>query len=737
MAFEISGAIVAEGLLETVAADAAFELMPLAFESLAPEAFSALAPEFAGFGGETLASLFGNQAVPATLAQSFTPAAQSALAGGVGAGEGITALTPGALETGAATLPETAGFSPEELNAISQGQADALASGPSPYEPTASTNETQLVEKAPQDAINNSRGLTYKGQPQFTPDYARADVAGYTPGQYANAGNPNFPSTMGNLNPNITAPINTVLPSSSTGLGNMAGMTQPADSGFMSGFSNFVDKHPFMTGAGIYGLASATGVLNHGTQSFNASQQQGQQAFNNPYKFSPNFKASHPDPSQYYYNAKGPGYAGGGITQATPQTNFAIGGSAPLIGTPAANTTMDSTVGNNSMFPMSEMDRSYYATPTQLPSGISNSAKPQTPQSMAGTTGGYESKVDPYTGTMGMAGGGVAGYAFGGTTGFGQGVTETATTLTPLQKLIASYNETGAMPTQDEYLGSMGLHSSHNPDYYFDKANAKFVPVGNVTPMEQQPGLARAPVVNSGSGDGNGGGYAGGSMPDELKYASGGIAHYYRGDLATSTGGKGDVYGATSRFLDMYDPASRYQAPSGTPDVGIFHDTNPSTRDKTALQASQIRQNALAKRANVKTGANYMQPSRQMGQLSFAMPNAKGDKDSDSDQVLSAASGGIMGANLGGYAAGGNPRLLKGPGDGMSDNIPATIGGRQPARLADGEFVVPADVVSHLGNGSTDAGAKRLHQMMDQVRMDRTGKKKQAPAVKANKYIPK
>jgi hypothetical protein len=95
-----------------------------------------------------------------------------------------------------------------------------------------------------------------------------------------------------------------------------------------------------------------------------------------------------------------------------------------------------------------------------------------------------------------------------------------------------------------------------------------------------------------------------------------------------------------------------------------------------------------------------------------------------------------MGYSLGGYAAGGNPRLLKGPGDGMSDDIPAVIGRKQPARLADGEFVVPADVVSHLGNGSTDAGAKKLHQMMDRIRTDRTGRKKQAPEVNANKYLP-
>ena len=72
------------------------------------------------------------------------------------------------------------------------------------------------------------------------------------------------------------------------------------------------------------------------------------------------------------------------------------------------------------------------------------------------------------------------------------------------------------------------------------------------------------------------------------------------------------------------------------------------------------------------------------------------------------------GTTLGGYSDGG--RMLKGPGDGMSDSIPAQIGGKQPAALADGEFVIPADVVSHLGNGSTDAGAKQLYAMMDRIR---------------------
>lgn len=73
----------------------------------------------------------------------------------------------------------------------------------------------------------------------------------------------------------------------------------------------------------------------------------------------------------------------------------------------------------------------------------------------------------------------------------------------------------------------------------------------------------------------------------------------------------------------------------------------------------------------------------------------------------------------------------------MSDNIPAMIGGRQPARLADGEFVVPADVVSHLGNGSTDAGARKLDNMMSKVRKARTGNPKQGKQINPDKYMPK
>jgi hypothetical protein len=95
------------------------------------------------------------------------------------------------------------------------------------------------------------------------------------------------------------------------------------------------------------------------------------------------------------------------------------------------------------------------------------------------------------------------------------------------------------------------------------------------------------------------------------------------------------------------------------------------------------------------------------------------------------AHGGL--ADLGGYSDGG--RMLKGPGDGMSDNIPATIANKQPARLANEEFVIPADVVSHLGNGSSEAGAKQLYKMMDRVRQARTGNKKQGKQINPEKYL--
>lgn len=111
--------------------------------------------------------------------------------------------------------------------------------------------------------------------------------------------------------------------------------------------------------------------------------------------------------------------------------------------------------------------------------------------------------------------------------------------------------------------------------------------------------------------------------------------------------------------------------------------------------------------------------------------------DANAETVVKAGGGSINGsgiASLGGYSDGG--QLLRGPGDGVSDDIPATISGRQPARLADGEFVVPARIVSELGNGSTDAGARKLYAMMDRIKKTRSKAKNIAANTNADKHLP-
>ena len=96
--------------------------------------------------------------------------------------------------------------------------------------------------------------------------------------------------------------------------------------------------------------------------------------------------------------------------------------------------------------------------------------------------------------------------------------------------------------------------------------------------------------------------------------------------------------------------------------------------------------------------------------------------------VQQMAAGGIATLKKGQY--------LNGASDGMADKVPANIDGMQEARLSDGEFVIPADVISHLGNGNSDAGAKVLKRMMSRVRKARTGNDKQGKEIDPNKFIP-
>ena len=130
------------------------------------------------------------------------------------------------------------------------------------------------------------------------------------------------------------------------------------------------------------------------------------------------------------------------------------------------------------------------------------------------------------------------------------------------------------------------------------------------------------------------------------------------------------------------------------------------------------------------------QPVGQFTQPPMGQP--AGENVSQPTQM--AAHGGMMRDNLGGYSHGGIAGLTRGPGDGVSDSIPAQIGdsGKQPARLADGEFVVPSRIVSELGNGSTEAGAKALQAMVDRIQARRSktvGKGKVAVNSRARKEL--
>ena len=106
-----------------------------------------------------------------------------------------------------------------------------------------------------------------------------------------------------------------------------------------------------------------------------------------------------------------------------------------------------------------------------------------------------------------------------------------------------------------------------------------------------------------------------------------------------------------------------------------------------------------------------------------------GGSDKANELTAAMAQGGIAGLAHGG-------RYLQGGTDGMADKLRTSIDGKQPAALSHGEFVIPADVVSHLGNGNSDAGAKKLYQMMDKIRQARTGTKKQGKQINPDKFMP-
>lgn len=165
--------------------------------------------------------------------------------------------------------------------------------------------------------------------------------------------------------------------------------------------------------------------------------------------------------------------------------------------------------------------------------------------------------------------------------------------------------------------------------------------------------------------------------------------------------------------------------------------------DMSAAQARQDQQAMELLRRNLSNLAREERATRvdELPLMAGPMPtdnytpqqSAPAPTDDPSMQLPPDQDGGLK---AGGIAALKKGKYLDGDTDGMADEVPATINGKQPAALSDGEFVIPADVVSHLGNGNSDAGAKILEQMMARIRKERTGNKEQGKEINARKMLP-
>ena len=211
-----------------------------------------------------------------------------------------------------------------------------------------------------------------------------------------------------------------------------------------------------------------------------------------------------------------------------------------------------------------------------------------------------------------------------------------------------------------------------------------------------------------------------------------GIRRYDWGGMVKSIQPGGAWGNATADLYGVVDKNAPWLADI-TPG-GAIGQLQPGRRDWEEKKRQEEEAKANEQKANAAAAAKAQQQADFQSQWQERYNNAMGVSQPQGmamgGMTPTPARSGI--ANIG-FNKG---RYLQGPGDGMSDSIPANIDGKQEARLATGEFVVPADVVSHLGNGDSSAGAKQLHSMMDRARMARTGTKQQGKQINPRKVMP-
>ena len=213
-------------------------------------------------------------------------------------------------------------------------------------------------------------------------------------------------------------------------------------------------------------------------------------------------------------------------------------------------------------------------------------------------------------------------------------------------------------------------------------------------------------------------------------------------DTLTGAPGARSAFTAGQEINPFTDKPIGITTAAGSAIAGVTGTKALDELEKSKAEADKIMQDAANRTEEEKAYARKIladypvQFRRITGQEVTGFGMAAGGRINSYDDEIGGDDG-MMRGGIAALAKGGlPPRYLRGGGDGMSDSIRANIEGKQEARLADGEFVVPADVVSHLGNGSSNAGAKRLYSMMDRVRRSRTGRTRQAPEVNTRSMMP-
>ena len=408
-----------------------------------------------------------------------------------------------------------------------------------------------------------------------------------------------------------------------------------------------------------------------------------------------------------------PGYAGGGPVEEMSNAN---------------------AIGANTGYPMADINKGAYATPYQQP--ISRNV----------LSGVSDTGINPMTGEMRFDEGGIV----PSTTG--QGGKFEYDPLNYMFKQIESMpSDSQEQPAQPAQMGGGYTANQGNQTPGTSALPSSMVSGGgNITPMAY-PSLALS------------------KMGDAALTGIGLIANKFSkpnpNPNAVQVSDAGDMLNSPSALADSQAMANAHnaqQAQAIATALAGLHGVGPAGAATTGTTSSGGAPGAPALGINsgggyafgtpaTTTGAGFgaggggggVGVSTGSGSGGGATAMGAAGMSGTASAAAGAARGGLMaayangGSHLGDYSDGG--RLLKGPGDGVSDSIPAMIGRKQPARLADGEFVVPARIVSELGNGSTEAGARKLYAMMDRVQKARgktVGKGRVAKNSRAERFLP-